>query len=195
MPLAGSEPSVCSRGRASHEDCCAAARDPTGIGRAGSELPAVPARVSPSLRNLAIPQGGREGPVLLGRPRHRRACRESSTNAQGYSARENERERERGRERERERGKERPIRKDSDGRRKSEIVREGGRDRDEEERGREEKERAPPPPPSGLLCVRPSVCSDQEDGLTGPSVWPFDTRCVDRLADDELSGTVSARYC
>jgi len=40
VPLAGSEPSVRSRGRASHEDCCAAARDPTGIGRAGSELPA-----------------------------------------------------------------------------------------------------------------------------------------------------------
>lgn len=60
-------------------------------------------------------------------------------------------------------------------------MREGGRDGDEEKRGREERERAPPPPPSGLPRVRPSVCSDQEDGLTGPSVWPFDTRCVDWL--------------
>lgn len=32
------------------------------------------------------------------------------------------------------------------------------------------------------LCV---ATNDQEDGLTGPSVWPFDTRCVDRLADDD----------
>lgn len=99
--------------------------------------------------------------------------------------------------RERARGKERegPTGEDSDRRRRREIEREGGRNRDEEERGREERERAPPPPPSGLPCVRPSVCSDQEDGLTGPSVWPFDTRCVDRLADDELSGAVSARDC
>lgn len=61
VPLAGFEPSVRSRGRASHEDCCAAARDPTGIGRAGSELPA---RASPSLRNLAVPRGAERGPCV-----------------------------------------------------------------------------------------------------------------------------------
>lgn len=38
--LTASEASARSRGRASHEDCCAAARDPTGVGRAGFELPA-----------------------------------------------------------------------------------------------------------------------------------------------------------
>lgn len=99
----------------------------------------------------------------------------------------------RAREREEKRERERPIGEDSDGRRKREIEGEGGRDRDEEKRGREERERAPPPPPSGLPYVRSSVCSDQEDGLTGPSVWPFDTRCVDRLADDELSGAAFQR--
>lgn len=182
VPLAGSEPSVRSRGRASHEDCCAAARDPTGIGRAGSELPA---RASPSLRNLAVPRGAERGPCVREAAPPPSVPREPDERARIQRAREREEKRER----------KRPTREDSDGRRKSEIAREGGRDRDEEERGREERERAPPPPPSGPpTCVRPSVCSDQEDGLTGPSVWPFDTRCVDRLADDELSGTVSTRF-
>lgn len=62
VPLAGSEASVRSRGRASHEDCCAAARDPTGIGRAGSAE--LPARASPSLRNLAVPRGAERGPCV-----------------------------------------------------------------------------------------------------------------------------------
>lgn len=138
----------------------------------------------PELTELSrATRGAERGPCVREAARHRRACRESPTRARKDTAREEKRERGR------------PSGEDSDGRRKREIARGGGRDRDEEKRGREESERAPPPPPSGLPRVRPSVCNDQEDGLTGPSVWPFDTRCVDRLADDELSGAVSARYC
>lgn len=157
---------VRSRGRASHEDCCAAARDPTGIGRAGSEPPG---RASPSLRNLAVPRGAEQsGARVSGRPRRATAERARIQLARA---------------RERERLVSEEIRKEKKRERETEWERKrvGGK-----ETKRRERERAPPPPPSGLPCVRPSVCSDQEDGLTGPSVWPFDTRCVDRLADDEL---------
>lgn len=95
VPLAGSEPSVRSRGRASHEDCCAAARDPTGIGRAGSELPA---RASPSLRNLAVPRGGRAGPVCQGgRATAERAARARRARKDTARERASRKERERDR--------------------------------------------------------------------------------------------------
>lgn len=163
MPLAGSEPSVRSRGRASHEDCCAAARDPTGIGRAGSELPA---RASPSLRNLAVPRGDRAGTPCVREAAPPPSVPRESADERARIQRAREREEERERER-----REREIwpGEDSDGRRKSEIAQEGGRDRDEEERGREERERAPPPPPSGsALC--PPVCVQRSGGRANRAV-------------------------
>lgn len=120
VPLAGSEPSVRSRGRASHEDCCAAARDPTGIGRAGSELPA---RASPSLRNLAVPRGAERGPCVreaapppsvprepderarIQRARERVEKREKETDLGRQRRKEKKRDSERGWERQRRRGK------------------------------------------------------------------------------------------
>lgn len=120
VPLAGSEPSVRSRGRASHEDCCAAARDPTGIGRAGSELPA---RASPSLRNLAVPRGAERGPCVreaapppsvprepderarIQRARERVEKGEKETDQRRQRRKEKKRDSERGWERQRRRGK------------------------------------------------------------------------------------------
>lgn len=96
VPLAGSEPSVRSRGRASHEDCCAAARDPTGIGRAGSELPA---RASPSLRNLAVPRGAERGPCVREAAPPPSVPREPDERARIQRARERVEKRERERDR------------------------------------------------------------------------------------------------
>lgn len=106
---------VRSRGRASHEDCCAAARDPTGIGRAGSEPPA---RASPSLRNLAVPRGAEQsGARVSGRPR-----RATAERARIQLARARERAREIGQ------------REDRGGRRKREKV--GGTETKRRERER-----------------------------------------------------------
>lgn len=172
-------------GRASHEDCCAAARDSTLRYRSCRFRAASPSQ--PELTELSRAAGSRErerGPLCQGgRATAERAAR--TRRARKDTARAKEREPE---EREREKERDRLEETVTEEEKEKERQIEKGRDGDEEERGREEREN------EHLLrrlrvclpCVRPSVCSDQEDELTGPSVWPFDTRCADRLANDEL---------
>lgn len=101
--LTASEASARSRGRASHEDCCAAARDPTGVGRAGFKLPAG----EPELNRTWSCRGGRAGPHNI-----REAApppsvlQESDERARIQTVRERESEGDRDGKREKERGRE-----------------------------------------------------------------------------------------
>lgn len=134
-----SSPLARSRGRASHEDCCAAARDPTGVGRAGFEPPSQAEPSQPELYGTRSCRGAERGPLVPGSPRHRRVSDERARIQALGTEREEEGERGGGRNGERKR----------------------------KWRGRE-TERLPPPPLSGLPRVRLSVApSDQEDGPTG----------------------------
>lgn len=71
-----SSPLARSRGRASHEDCCAAARDPTGVGRAGFEPPSQAEPSQPELYGTRSCRGAERGPLVPGSPRHRRVSDE-----------------------------------------------------------------------------------------------------------------------
>jgi len=122
----------------------------TELGRAGGQSGAPQCR------------GGRATAERAARVRRERA------RIQTVRERESEGNREAGRARKRERERERE--------------REEGRDRDRAAREREEKKREHLLRRLRACLVSARLCvaaSDQEDGLTGPSVWPFDTRCVD----------------
>lgn len=101
--LAASEASVRSRGRASHEDCCAAAREPTGVGHAGSELPAEDSELT-ELAGIGGQSGALQYQGSCATAERSTRVRPARKDTDG--ARKRERERREEGERERDRGRE-----------------------------------------------------------------------------------------